>query len=76
MRILQQETIAGEIYYNQGFSDAIKFIMQSLVCSVASPRNQLQQLDTRKKVEVTLASLYLCSFLLKRSHDKSLKTIV
>jgi uncharacterized protein (DUF2164 family) len=26
-----QETIAGEIYYNQGFSDAIKFMMQSLV---------------------------------------------
>ncbi len=26
-----QETVAGEIYYNQGFSDAIKFMMQSLV---------------------------------------------
>lgn len=25
------ETIAGEIHYKQGFSDAIKFIMQSLV---------------------------------------------
>jgi uncharacterized protein (DUF2164 family) len=25
-----QETVAGEIHYNQGFSDAIKFIMQSL----------------------------------------------
>ncbi|WP_245755069.1 hypothetical protein [Pelosinus propionicus] len=25
------ETIAGEIYYKQGFSDAIKLMMQSLV---------------------------------------------
>lgn len=26
-----RETIAGEIHYNQGFSDAIQLIMQSLV---------------------------------------------
>ncbi|WP_279386969.1 hypothetical protein [Lucifera butyrica] len=25
-----QETIAGEVFYNQGFSDGIRFIMQSL----------------------------------------------
>jgi len=26
-----REVLAGEIYYNQGFSDAIKFMVQSLV---------------------------------------------
>jgi uncharacterized protein (DUF2164 family) len=28
---LEQETITGDIFYNQGFSDGISFIMQSLM---------------------------------------------
>ena len=28
---MEQETIAGDIFYNQGFSDGVSFIMQSLM---------------------------------------------